>query len=274
MDSTDIDWANVEAHWRRESELDQSIPRRVVSRAPKTGCGARVGNAFLGCALTGLFIFGFFLSLWAGLAVLILPFGGTTTGTITQHELTRGRSPRYGDSESYMLTFEFTPNGASAKYSGEWPVNGATFLDLRDGDEAKVRYFPLAPGLRPVLEDGISPWFSILFLGPLGLLMLVIGGVPLLGLLPQSRAGKRLVKRGIVAPGLVVSDENGRLTFCFRVMGARGETRTIQASQRQPGQIRDLTTGAVVTVLFEARHPQRATIYALCGWRARQIGET
>ena len=274
FESSDIDWAAVEREWQRETELDQPLPRRVVSCAPKTGCGARVGGAFLGCALTGMFVLGFFLSLWAGLAVLILPFGSTTEATITQHELTRGRSPRYGDSESYLLTFQFRPNGSNTIYSGEWPVNGATFLRLRDGDKTKARYFALFPGVRPMLEEGISPWLHILFMGPMGLLMLVIGGVPLLGLLPQSRAGKRLVRRGLAAPALVVDDKNGRLTFWFRVTGARGETQTIETTQSRNNQVRSFDVGAVVTVLFEARRPQRAAIYHLCGWRAREIGET
>lgn len=269
MDSDfDVDWPVVEARWQLEAELCPSPPRRAVSRVPKTGCGARIGNSCLGCALTGIFVLGFFLSLWAGLAVLILPFGNTTQGTITHHELTHSRSPRYGDSQSYMLQFEFVPHGGAAKYRGEWPVNAATFTRLRDGNEATVRYFPFAPGLRPLLEDGISPWLHILFMGPLGLLMLVIGGLPLSGFLPQSRAGRRLVQRGIAASGIIIERKNGRVIFWFRVHNARGETRTIEASQSVNGQVWDLQPEQVVTVLFDAHRPQRAVVYRLCGWRA------
>ena len=269
FNADDIDWAAVQGRWQLEAELQKPAPRRVVSRAPKVGCGARIGAPFLGCALLGMFVLGFFLSLWAGLAVLILPFGATTTGVITAHELTRGRSPRYGDSESYMLNFEFKPRANLAKYSGEWPVNGSTFLRLKDGDETRVRYFPFAPGLRPMLEAGVSPWFSILFLGPLGLLLLAVGGLPLLGMLPQGRAGKRLVKRGSTAPGLIVKYEFGTFTFWFRVTNAQGETRVIEAKQSvNPQTQNEIGVGDVATVLFDARRPQRATIYRVCGWRA------
>ena len=263
-----VDWAAVEARWQLEDELRSAPPRRAVSRAPKTGCGARIGAPFLGCALLGMFVLGFFLSFWAGLAVLILPFGNTTQGTITHHELTNSRSPRYGNSQSYMLQFEFVPVGGAAKYSGEWPVNGATFTRLRDGSETKVRYFPWAPGLRPLLEDGISPWLHILFMGPIGLVLLVAGGLPLLGFLPQSRAGKRLVQRGAATAGIVVEVKSGRAIFWFRVHDARGETRTIETSQ-SVSQVWDLQPDQVVTVLFDARRPQRAAIYRLCGWRAQ-----
>ena len=270
FDATDIDWAAVQNAWQLEPELRAAPPRRVVSRVPRRGCLARIGGASLGCALGGIFALGFFLSLWAGLAVLILPFGSTTTGVITQRELTRGHSPRYGSSESYLLTFEFSPHGSSAQYSGEWPVDAATFQRLQNGDAAKVRYFPLFPGTRPMLEEGISPWFHILFLGPLGLTLLVVGGVSLLGFVPPSRAGKRLVKRGLAAPALIVKNDNNRATFWFRVTGAQGETQKIEVTQtvvnRDWGRA---PTGAVVTVLFEARRPRRALIYRLCGWRAR-----
>lgn len=270
FNADDIDWAAVQARWQLEAELQKPPPRRAVSRAPKAGCGARIGAPFLGCALLGMFVFGFFLSLWAGLAVLILPFGNTTTGVITAHELTRGRSPRYGNSESYLLYFEFRPNGNQTKYNGEWPVNGATFTHLQDGDETTVRYFPLAPGLRPMLEEGISPWFHILFLGPLGLLLLVVGGLPLTGMLPQARTGKRLVRRGAATAGLIVNAESGKVTFCFRVINSTGETRTIEGKQMVSAREQNrIEVGAVATVLFDARRPTRAAIYRVCGWRAR-----
>ena len=269
FNANEIDWDAIENRWRLEAELQSAPPRRVVSRAPKSGCGARLGAPFLGCALLGMFTLGLFLSLWAGLAVLILPFGNVTNGTITRHELTRGRSPRYGDSQSHLLYFEFRPNGGAAKYTGEWPVNGATFTRLRDGDETSVRYFPLAPGLRPMLKEGVSPWFHILFLGPMGLLLLVVGGLPLLGMLPQSRADKRLVQRGLTAPALIVKTEIGALTFWFRVIGANGETRTVEVKQRINVNAETIKAGDVATVVFDARYPQRAMIYRAIGWRAR-----
>lgn len=266
MNADDIDWATVQARWQLEAELQISPPRRAVSSAPRLGCGA----PFLGCALLGLFVLGFFLSLWAGLAVLILPFGNTTTGTITAHQLARGRSPRYGDSESYLLNFQFQAGANSAQYNGEWPVNGATFTRLKDGDETPVRYFPFAPGLRPMLEAGVSPWFTILVLGPLGLLLLVVGGLPLLGMLPQSRGAKRLVKRGLTAPGIIVNYEFGAFVFCFRVQNVSGETRTIESRQAVNANNKDkVEIGDVATVVFDARRPQRAAIYRVCGWRAR-----
>ena len=266
----EIDWAAVQGRWQLEAELQKSPPRRVVSRAAKAGCGARLGAPFLGCGLLAMFVLGFFLSLWAGLALLILPFGSTSTGIITAHQLTRGHSPRYGDSESYMLSFEFRPGAGAAKYSGEWPVNGATFTRLQDGDEAIVRYLPLAPGLRPMLEEGVSPWFHILFLGPLGLLLLVVGGLPLLAMLPPSRAGKRLVQRGAATAGVIVKSDAGKVIFCFRVNNATGETRIIEVEQRRgAGDWSWLNAGAVATVLFDTRRPNRALIYRLGQWRAR-----
>lgn len=270
FNADEVNWAAVQTRWQLEAELQNPPPRRAISRASQVGCGARIGAPFLGCALLGIFVLGFFLSLWAGLAVLILPFGSTTTGVITAHELTRGRSPRYGNSESYLLYFEFRPRANAAQYSGEWPVNGATFTRLQDGDETSVRYFPFAPGLRPMLEAGISPWFHILLLGPLGLLLLVVGGLPLSGMLPQSRGGKRLVKRGLAAPGLIVKTEFGTFTSWFRVVNANGEMRTIESKQKvNANEQSKVEVGDVATVLFDARRPNRAAIYRVCGWRAR-----
>lgn len=270
FDADKINWADVQERWEIEPELEKSPPRRMVSRAPKAGCGARIGAPFLGCALLGMFALGLFLSLWAGMALIILPFGSTTTGKITRHENTSGRGARINDSESYLLYFEFAPHEKSAKYRGEWPVGGQMFTRLRDGDDAKVRYFPLAPGLRPLLEEGVSPWLHILFLGPMGLLLLVIGGLPLLGMLPVERADKRLVARGAATAGVIVKAEFGRVTFCFRVVSATGETRTIEIRQSVSAndQMR-IEVGAVATVLFDTRRPNRAVIYRLCGWRAR-----
>lgn len=268
----EIDWPALEAAHAIEPELRQNPPRRVVSRAQPAKWGARLrgcaGGGCLGCALSAIFVLGLFLSLWAGLALLILPFGTTTQGTITAHELTRGQSPRYGSSESYLLTFEFRPPGAARTYQGEGAVGGETFLRLRDGDSTKVRYFAFAPGLRPLLEEGVSPWLMILFVGPLGLLMLLIGGLPVLGLLPQP--GKRLVKRGVPVAAIVTARAGNNATFCFRVSNAQGETRVIEATQYiSPQSATHPPVGAVVTVLFDPRRPQRALIYQACAWRAR-----
>lgn len=266
----DVDWAAVEARWQLEPELKRAPPRRVRARGESTGCGAMIRNAFLGCALTGVFALGLMLSLWAAFAVLILPFGSTTSGTITQHEITSGSNPRYGSrgGGNYFLHFEFSPPGNAQIYRGEWPVDGDTFLKLRDGEAASVRYFALAPGLRPTLEAGTSPWFHVLFLGPLGLLLLVVGGLPLLSFLPRSRKGKKLVARGLPVAGLVMATQNNRAEFWFRVTNARGQTRVIEAHQRLP-TAHSTRAGDVVTVLFDKRRPQRALIYATGEWRAR-----
>lgn len=268
-----INWLALESKHLVEPELLAPPPRRVGARAPQVGIVTRLrgclGNGCLGCGLGAMFVFGFFLSLWAGLALLILPFGSTTTGKITRHELTRGKSPRYGSTtESYLLYFEFRPPGAGRSYSGEGAVNGETFVKLQNGAPAKVRYFAFAPGLRPFLEAGISPWFSILLLGPLGLLMLVIGGLPLLGFLP--RPGKNLVKHGVPVAALIVARDGNNVTFCFRVSNASGATRVIETSEKwmsNAGAI--LEIGSTATALFDARNPQRALIYARCAWKAR-----
>ena len=270
FDAPEIDWIAVENRWQIEPELQRAPPRRVVARGEKLGCRGMMGHTCLGCGVLGVFALGLMLSLWAGLALLILPFGSTTSGVITQHEITNGRSPRYGSSgENYFLHFQFSPPGQTTIYTGEWPVNGDTFLDLKDGAKAQIRYFAFAPGLRPMLEAGTSPWFHVLFLGPLGLLMLVVGGLPLLAFLPRLRPGKRLVKRGAAVAGLVTRIEGQRAHFLFRVSNARGETRIIEATQHAGNRTGRITVGEVVTVLFEPRRPTRALIYQLCEWRAR-----
>ena len=270
FDAPEIDWAAIENRWQIEPELRRTPPRRVVARGEKLGCRGMMGQSCLGCGVFGVFILGLMLSLWAGLALLILPFGSTTKGTITQHEITSGHSPRYGSSgENYFLHFQFSPPGQSTIYSGEWPVGGDTFLDLPDGAETQVRYFAFAPGVRPMLEAGVSPWFHVLFLGPLGLLMLVCGGLPLLAILPQARPGKRLVKRGVAAPGIVTQIDGHYAHFLFRVSNAHDETRVIEATNFAGDNVGRVMEGEVVTILFEPRRPVRARIYQLCEWRAR-----
>ena len=207
-----------------------------------------------------MFALGLFLCLWAGLALLILPFGSTTTGTITAHELTRGAP------EMDALHFKFRPPGAARAYQGQGTVRGETFLELRDGDPAKVRYFAWAPGLRPSLEAGVSPWLSVLFLGPLGLLMLVVGGLPLLGLLPPP--GQKLVRRGVPVAAVVVASEGNNAVFCFRASNAFGDKRVFEVSQHLASDSTPLVVGAVVTALFAPRNPKRALIYSHCAYRA------
>ncbi len=112
----EVDWEEVHRLYLPPSELRAPVPRRVVRRdGTNTGCRARIGNSCLGCALLPIFLIGFMLVLWAGLAALILPFGAPATGKVT------GREPFSGKRDAtYNLKFRF--RAGRGEYSGEWLV--------------------------------------------------------------------------------------------------------------------------------------------------------
>ena len=259
----EIDWREIENRWQIEAELRQKWPRRVVSRDRRGGCGAWAANGCVGGMLVFMFGVGLMMGFWAGLALLILPFGSETEGTITRHETSVSNGKIKG-TRSYFLHFGFVWNDRN--YAGEWPVSEKTYRQLRDGAPVKVRCFPFAPGLRPLLEGGASPWFHVWVLGPLGLLLIAVSGVALSGLFaPQS--GKALVRRGVAAPAIVTQIETGnrdKITFLFRA-GDQIVEKTQFSRRDSPGA----AVGAVWTVLHDARRPQRALIYRFCDFRAR-----
>lgn len=227
----DINWQEIEARWQIEPELRAKTPRRVLSCTETAGCGGRTLGCFVGAMMSFMFLVGALMSVWAGLALLILPFGAPSTGTVTRHEMTVSSGRRKG-TESFFLHFKFARNGHN--YVGEWPVSRQTFSQTLDGDAVKVRYFPLAPGMRPLIEEGASPWFHVWGLGPLGLLMLGVSGVILLAFWAPRR-GRTLVRRGVAAPAIVVSctkpegGERAALSYLFRA-GDRtlGENLSVQ----------------------------------------------
>lgn len=263
----EISWPDIQAHWQLEPELHQKTPRRIAPRGEKVGCGGRTFGCFLGGMMSFMFLVGLLMSVWAGLALLILPFGSTTQGTVTRHETTLSSGRRKG-TQSYFLHFAFAKNSKS--YSGEWPVSRRVFGEIPDGGAVAVRYFPFAPGLRPMIKEGASPWFHIWALGPLGLLMLGVSGAVLLAMW-APRSGKRLVRRGVATPAIVVSrseseDAGGpSITYLFRA----GD-RTFEKTHRFNNDFWTQTTvGQILTVLHHPRRPSRALIYRFCDFRAQ-----
>ena len=257
----EIHWSEIEARWNLESELRQKIPRRVMARdGEKTGCGERIFGGCLSLFMLFMFGVGLMMVIWAGLALVILPFGNATPATVVRHEATQGG--RRGQT-SYFLHFRFQHNGRD--YNGEWSVSEDFYQRTRDGEIVTARYFPFAPGARPMLERGTTPWLHILGLGPLGFLMVGVSGLILLGFLMPKR-GKNLVKRGLVAPAIVVAidDENQKITLLFRL----GE-QTFEIQRKIENRFSMPSLGAVVTVLFPPKSPKKAKIYDFCDFRAR-----
>lgn len=263
----DINWPDIEAKWHLEPELRGKIPRRVAPRGEVSGCGRRVFGCFLGAMMSFMFLVGLMMSVWAGLALLILPFGSRTEGAVTRHETTIS-SGRHKGTESYFLHFRFARNGHN--YFGEWPVSRKIYLGTRDGEAVQVRYFSFAPGLRPLIESGASPWFHVWALGPLGLLMLSVSGIVLLGFW-NPKSGKKLVRRGIATPAIVVAcsapqdQKRAAATYLFR---ANGQTWEKTHHFARP-EWATTTEGAILTVLHHHKRPQRALIYQFCDYRAR-----
>lgn len=263
----EIDWPAIEAKWHLEPELRQKIPRRVAARGEKSGCGGRFFGCFLLPMLSLMLCTGLMMSIWAGLALLILPFGSQTGGVVTRHEMTVSSGRRKG-TESFFLHFRFAHGGQ--KYGGEWPVSRSIYTKTLDGDAVKVRFFPFAPGLRPLIESGASPWFSVWGLGPLGLLMVGVSGLILPSLF-QIKHGRKLVRGGVATPAMVVSRTNAEagdrtmISYLFRANGQTWEkTRQMNSVEPISGQV-----GTVFTVLHHPKHPRRALIYRLCDYRAR-----
>lgn len=261
----DISWPNVEARWHCESEL-HAPPRRVVPRTGAVGCGGKVMGCFINGMMAFMFAVGLLMSLWAGLALLILPFGVSTPGVVTRHEVGQG-SGRSG-TQSYFLHFWFTWNNET--YQGKWPVSSATYTEIRDGEKVTVRCFPFAPAMRPLIEEGVSPWFNVWVLGPLGLLMLALGGGYLLAVLASKR-GRALVKRGEATAGVIVRREEseargtgGEVDVLYRVGGQTLEKRF----RLGRSEFETLRLGEVATVLFEVKRPKRALLYRCCDFRA------
>ncbi|PQV64449.1 hypothetical protein B1R32_105131 [Abditibacterium utsteinense] len=262
----DINWSEIENRWQPEVELRQQMPRRIESRGEKRGCGGRASGCFLGGMMSFMFGLGLMLSFWGGLALLILPFGSDTTGTVTRHEISQSNSRRSGFNENYFLLFRFRPHGSAQNYSGEWPVSERIYLKRRDGEEIAVRYFAPLPGVRPMLPEGASPWFYVWFLGPLGLLMLGVSGVYLLAVLSPKR-GKRLVRRGVVTPAIVTrrDPDKSEVTYLFRADG-----KTIEKSQKMnSNQLSAPPVGTILTTLHHPKCPQNAALYRFCDFIAR-----
>lgn len=256
----EINWREIEARWMLESELRGPLPRRVVAREGKIGCGARVFNGCLSLFMLFMLGVGLMMVIWAGLALVILPFGNTTPATVTRHETTQGG--RRGQI-SHFLHFRFAHNGKN--YVGEWPVSQDFYWRTRDGGEVTARYFPFAPGARPMLEKGTTPWLHILGLGPLGFTMTGVSGLILLGFL-TPKSGKKFVKRGVAAPAIVVSmdEENRKIVLLFRA-----KEQTFEIQRKVPNRFSRPVLGAVKTVLFLPKSPKKAQIYDFCDFAAQ-----
>jgi hypothetical protein len=260
----DVDLEEVQRRFVVPPELRAPVPRRVVPRDKSgTSCRAKTGNSCLGCLLLPMFLIGFMLAFWAGLSALLLPFGAPATGTVVEREPFSGRRDA-----AYNLKFRFrTPRG---EYSGDWLVRPDFWKRVRVGDPVKVRYFPFAPGLHPLVEEGLSPWTAILGWAPLGFLFMGVSGLPLAGFLTPRR-GKRLVQRGLVAPVFISSRdlERGEIEFLLCLPDGRVlEIKTLLAR----AVLDSLRPGRIRTALYFPSHPNRARLYDVLDWRAQPDG--
>lgn len=230
-----IDWAFLRAVHSIEPELHAATPRRVARRASKRRD--------------------------------IFPLGATTTATVLAHERTPGGESELDGGASTLLHFEFWDAKHARLYRGTWPVSDAVAAALPDGSTTPARYFPFAPGVRPLLATGDSPWAHIIVMGTMGLLMLAIGGVPLRAFFP--RMGVNPVKNGVPTEGVVVARQGDCATLWFQVSDERGQTRVLESSQIvSPTFWESHAVGAPITVLHQARPPHRALVYADGDWIA------
>lgn len=250
----EVDWEDIDARFSPPPELLGKMPRRVVARDRAEGsCRARLERGCLSGCLAPIFLLGVMMVLWAGLATLILPLGTQGRGVVTECEQGNGLQ------STYFVAFRFRANDRD--YMGSWQVGTERWRRTRNGDQVTVRYFAFAPGMRPILEEGVSPWAAVLGLGPLGLLMMGIGGISLMGMM-SGRAGKQLVRRGIVVPVVVASNVGEEVTFLLR--DDEGRTLEIKARSRE-GM---MNMGAIETALYLPGRAKDAQLYRDLHWRA------
>ncbi|BCM91891.1 hypothetical protein IAD21_03768 [Abditibacteriota bacterium] len=252
----EVDWESIDARFFPPPELQQTIPRRIAPRdSEDMGCRARLERGCLGGCLLPIFLLGLLLMFWGGLAALILPLGTTTTGMVTQRE--RGN----GSDSTYFLHFRFQVGDSQYESQGQVPTE--KWKRVRIGDPVRVRYFPFAPGLRPLLADDFSPWASVFGLGTLGLLMTGVAGLPLTGMATRRR-GKKLVRDGIVTPAFIVGRDEQKSQFILLVRDRNG--RTFEIKERTTGNI-SYAVGQVETALYLANKPGSARLYRGLDWK-------
>ncbi len=254
--ASDVDWSAVHARFEPPLELLQPLPRRVARREKPPTTRERLIRGCLSFFLAPMFLLGALMTWWGGLAALILVLGVTTLGTVTTRESGDGRD------STYFLGFRFRASGGNHK--GEWQVPVARWRQTRIGDPVKVRYFPFAPGLRPIIEDGISPWVSILAVAPLGVLIAGVAGLSLLGFWAPPD-GKNWVRRGRLAPAFITrrDDDYSRLVFLLR-----DENGRVYEVHTRVGDSTAFDAGAVETALYLPGQPDRARLYRALGWKA------
>ena len=253
----EVKWDAVDAHFKAPPELLQPLPRRVLPRdGEDMGCRARLGRGCLGGCLLPLFVLGLLMALWGGLAALILPLGKQTTGVVFERE--RGN----GSDTTYNLKFRFRANERG--YEGHWLVPVEKWKRTQIGDSVRVRYFPFAPGMQPLIEDGASPWTLILVIAPFGCLMMGIFGLPLWGAM-SGRSGKRLVKRGLVAPAFVTRRDDARNTVAFLVRDENGRVHEVEARAKD---VAYHYAGQTEVALFLRGKAQNARLYRWLDWNA------
>lgn len=252
----EVKWDAVDARFSPPPELDQPLPRRVRPRnGGDESCRARMERGCLSGCMLPIFVLGVLMVLWSGLAALIMPLGTPTTGTIT------GREPGNGSDSTYFLKFGF--RAGSGTYNGEWQVRTERWKRTRVGDPVHIRYFSFAPGMQPVIEDGLSPWSAVFGLGPFGLFIAAIGSLPFLTLF-ERRSGKRLVRRGLVAPAFVVKCDNREKKITFLIRDKNGRAMEVEVP------VKDVAyhyAGQTEVALFPKGHPEKARLYRWLDWQ-------
>ncbi|RYX85655.1 hypothetical protein EON83_04770 [bacterium] len=256
----DIDWQDIEARFSPPPELQAPTPRRVIPRNnEEVGLRARTERGCLAGCLLPMLLLGLMCMFWGGLAALILPLGTTTTGIVTGRERGNGRE------KTYFLDFRFQANTHTYQAQGQVPTEKWKHTNI--GDTVRVRYFPFAPALRPLLADDFSPWASILGMGIMGFLLVGVSALPLLALATERR-DKRLVSIGLTTPAFIIAHDTtkNQLTLLFR--DQEGRTREIKA---RPKSTTFYQIGQIQTALYLPNRPQNAYLYNELDWKAQLI---
>lgn len=279
-----------------EPELLAGLPRSITRRP---GRGKQQGCVLLFMLPHTLVGLGMFCLALLHLAVLI--FGTAVPGTLTGTRLSHGSK----GSVTYKAAFQYGIDGAT--YDGETQISKAEYGLASQGQAITVKVLRGLPGTGEILFiPGGSRWGSDLFIVPFALFwnaFLVLFFTLLLGGMWKE---KSLLRRGLAARGRIVDKQilrNKSITYILHYEYAPDATTGLRssgsvgpwssASAVQPisaaavlpvdgtGMLRGKMTvpgpdfdnanvGNEMTVLYDARKPQRSILYAPAAYTVRR----
>lgn len=171
----------------------------------------------------------------------------------------------------YELEYEF-PVANGRTWAGAQDVGRDTWNRLREGNCVNLRYDAGNPDrhLLPGVREDVMPIFATLF----PLVFIVLGGVLLRFGIREVTVPLRLYRDGEATTARVerlevVQNErvNGRhpMRICYSFRDALGNEREGATKTLDDELIEALEEGAAVTILYDARDPERNVLFAALG---------